>query len=175
VSAVEGNARDTFAELYEEFLPKVFRYVQYKVNNVQLSEDLTSAIFEKALVHLNKYSSDKASFSTWIFSIARNTIIDYFRVQRKRETTSLDESIEIPSSDSSPEEELLKREELEKLHACLAQLPPDEQEIIRLKFGAELNNRQIARMLGLSESNVGTKLYRAVRKLRDGFQESGNG
>ena len=96
-------------------------------------------------------------------------------MERKKETKPLEETAEIPSSDSSPDEELLKGEERDKLYACLAQLPPDEQEIIRLKFGAELTNREIARMLGLSESNVGTKLYRTVRKLRDGFRESGNG
>ena len=58
------SARETFAELYEEYLDKVFRYVQYRVNNMQLAEDLTSTVFEKALVNFSKYSSHKASFST---------------------------------------------------------------------------------------------------------------
>jgi len=61
------------------------------------------------------------------------------------------------------------------LQVCLAGLPQQEQEIISLKFGAEMNNRQIAKVLGLSESNVGTKLYRAVRKLRDSFKGWQNG
>jgi RNA polymerase sigma-70 factor (ECF subfamily) len=63
--------------------------------------------------------------------------------------------------------------EKECLADCLARLPEPEQEIIRLKFAAEFNNRQIAKMLGLSESNVGVKLFRAVKKLRDDFQEPG--
>ncbi len=88
---------------------------------------------------------------------------------------SLDGNTKVVSKDLSPEEELLKKEEREKLHVYLMELPQDEQEIIRLKFGAELNNRQIARVLGLSESNVGTRLYRSIRKLRDVFQESENG
>jgi len=177
VSAVKENvsARETFAELYEGYIDKVFRYIQYRVNNVQLAEDLTSAVFEKALVNFSKYSSDKASFSTWIFSIARNVVIDHYRVSRKRQTTSLDEAIEMPSRDLPPEEELERKEQLECLGVCLAELSEEEQEIIRLKFGAELNNRQIAKMLGLSETNVGTKLYRAVRKLRDNFQEAKDG
>ena len=169
------SARETFAELYEEYLGKVFRYIQYRVNNIQLAEDLTSAVFEKALVNFSKYSKDKASFSTWIFSIARNVVIDYYRVKERRQTIPLEEATEISSEDLSPEEELLKREEVERLRVCLAELSQEEQEIIRLKFGAELNNRQIAKMLGLSETNVGTKLYRAVRKLRGSFQESESG
>ena len=175
MSAVKESAREIFAELYEEYLPKVFRYVRYRVNSIQLAEDLTSAVFEKALVNFSKYSSDKSSFSTWIFSIARNTVIDYYRVSGRRKATSLEEATDISSGDLAPADELLKREELERLQVCLAELSQEEQEIIRLKFGAELNNRQIAKMLRLSETNVGTKLYRAVRKLRDSFQESENG
>ncbi len=169
------TARETFAELYEEYLPKVFRYLQYKVSNIQLTEDLTSAVFEKALVNFGKYSSDKAKFSTWIFSIARNLVIDHYRVQGRRQTVSLEEAAEMSSGDLALEEELVRKEELRKLRVSLSGLSQEEQEIISLKFGSELNNRQIARMLGLSESNVGTKLYRAVRKLRDSFQESENG
>ncbi len=177
MSAVKEAAtvRETFAELYEEYLDKVFRYIQYRVNNMQLVEDLTSTVFEKALTNFSRYSSDKASFSTWIFSIARNVVIDYYRVNGKRQAVSLEEATDRPSGDLSPEEELLKREELKRLQVCLIALSQEEQEIIRLKFGAELNNRQIAKMLGLSESNVGTKLYRGVKKLRDSFQEAEDG
>ena len=91
---------------------------------------------------------------------------------------SLEESTvdtQIASGDLSPEEEVTKSEERKRLQSCLAKLSRDEQELISLKFGAELNNRQIAKTLGLSESNVGTRLYRAVRKLRDSFQEPVNG
>jgi len=177
VSAVkqDKSSRDAFAELYDEYLDKVYRYIQYRVNNMHLAEDLTSSVFEKALANFEKYSSDKASFSTWIFAIARNTVIDYYRVDGKRHTVPVEEAADKPSGDLSPEEEFEKKEEVRRLRTCLAQLPDEEQEIIRLKFGAELNNRQIAKILGMSESNVGTRLYRAVKKLRDGFTESDNG
>ena len=173
-----ASARETFAELYEEFMPKVYRHIYYRVNSTQIAEDLTSTVFEKALTNFGKYSSNKASFSTWLFSITRNVIIDHYREQGRRRTVSLEEvTVEKPvaSKDLSPVEELEKREEQQRLNACLARLSQEDQEIISLKFGAELNNRQIARMLGLSESNVGTRLYRAIRKLRDSFQEPENG
>ena len=170
-----ASAREIFAQLYDEYLDKVFRYVQFRVNNVQLAEDLTSTVFEKALANFSKYSNDKASFSTWIFSIARNLVIDHYRVDRKRQTVPLEKVTNRSSSTLSPEEELERKDKRERLQVCLAELSQDEQEIIRLKFAAELNNRQIGKILGLSESNVGTKLYRALRKMRDSFQGSENG
>ena len=170
-----STSREIFAELYDEFMPKVFRYIRYKVNNEQLTEDLTSTVFEKALANFGRYSSEKAAFSTWIFSIARNTIIDYYRTNSKRQHVSLDEAAEMPSGKPYPQEEMEKKAEKECLMGCLTKLSAEDQEIIRLKFTAEFNNRQIAKILGLSESNVGVKLFRAVKRLREDFEESWNG
>jgi RNA polymerase sigma-70 factor (ECF subfamily) len=170
------SARETFAELYEEFMPKVYRFVRYRVSDTQVTEDLTSGIFEKALVNFERYSSDKASFSTWIFTIARNTVIDHYRTRGRRGMTSLEESeIEVASKEPTPVETLERQDEKARLRGYLSELSSEEQEIISMKFGAEQNNRQIASALGLSESNVGTKLYRAVRKLRDSFREPEDG
>ena len=88
---------------------------------------------------------------------------------------SLDNVRDIASGDSSLEQDAVKREELQRLQVCLARLSEHEQEIVSCKFGAEMNNRQVAGILSLSESNVGTILYRAVRKLRDCFREWENG
>ncbi len=164
------SVQEKFAELYEEYMPKVYRYIHYKVNDIPLAEDLASATFEKALVNFGKYCSDKASFSTWLFSIARNIVIDHYRVAGRRQMVPLDEAKQVLTGDLSPEEEVVRREEMAMLHSCLAGLSQEEQEIIRLKFAVELNNRQIAKMLGLSETNVGSRLYRAVKKLRDSFE-----
>jgi RNA polymerase sigma-70 factor (ECF subfamily) len=168
------SAREAFAELYEQHFPKVFRYISYRVNDIQLAEDLTSEVFVKALKGFSSYRSDRASFSTWIMSIARHTLIDHYRVDAKRQVVPLEKAAEA-SSEGVAEEEAVRKEELYRLQLCLAGLPQQEQEIISLKFGAELTNRQIAGMLNISESNVGTILYRAVRKLRDCFREWQNG
>ncbi len=162
---------ESFAGLYNEFMPKIFRYIHFKVNDDRTTEDLTSAVFEKALVNYGRYNSDKAAFSTWIFTIARNAVIDHYRTQGKRKTVALDEAAELPANDPPPDVMAEKAAEREKLRECLGCLSQEEQEIIRLKFAGEFNNREIARMVGLSESNVGTKLFRAVRKMRDRFQE----
>ena len=167
---------EIFAQLYDELMPKVFAYIHYRVNSEQTTEDLTSIVFEKALANFSKYSSDKAAFSTWIFTIARNSVIDHFRTDAKRQHFDLDdETIDVPSSEPSPEEQVERQSEKECLLNCLSKLDDQDQEIVRLKFAAEMTNRQISRILNLSESNVGVRLFRAVKKLREDFEESWNG
>jgi RNA polymerase sigma factor (sigma-70 family) len=175
IEKVGLSAAEVFAELYEEYLPKVYRYISYRIRDEHTAEDLTSVVFEKALTKFKSYSSDKAKFSTWIFTIARNTLIDHYRVSSKEKTVQLEEAVNQISSSVSPEDESDRAEEMLILKSCLAELSHTEQEIISLKFGSEMTNRQIARMLSLGESNVGIILYRAVRKLRDGFGGRQNG
>jgi RNA polymerase sigma factor (sigma-70 family) len=155
-----------FTQLYDEFMPKVFRYIIYWVNDKHTTEDLTSAVFEKALVKFKTFNVAKATFGTWIIAIARNTVIDYFR-RNKRYETDLDQALDIIDGDDSPDERIIKAEELRKLRLCMERLSAPEKEIISLKFGGELTNRAISRELRLSESNVGVIVFRAVRKLRD--------
>jgi RNA polymerase sigma-70 factor (ECF subfamily) len=166
--------QELFAGLYDEFMPRVYRYLGYQVNDVQLTEDLTSVVFEKALTGFDKYSRDRAAFSTWIFTIARNTLIDHFRTSKAGRQVPLDESVEVASPAPSPQEQVEQMAEQAYLRQCLSRLPEEDQEIVRLKFAAEFNNRQIAKMLGLSESNVGVRLFRAVKKLREDFDVSWN-
>ena len=174
IEKIGKSSADAFAELYMEYLPKVYRYISYRITDQPVAEDLTSVVFEKALTKFKSYQSDKAKFSTWIFTIARNTLIDHYRVSRKQQSAELEDGINPTSSGSSPEDERDRADEVMILHSCLAELSSSEQEIISLKFGAEMTNRQISKMLSLSESNVGIIIYRAVRKLRDRFKVKQN-
>jgi RNA polymerase sigma factor (sigma-70 family) len=172
MNVVKESTREAFSRLYDEYMPKVYRYVYYKVNDVQSAEDITSDVFDKALVNFSKYSRKKASFSTWIFAITRNVVVDYYREQGKVHTTSIYEAVDMPSGEPDPEEALESKEEKQLLHACISTLSQDEQELVRLKFAMEMTNRDIAKVLGLSESNVGVRLYRIVRKLQNNFEGS---
>jgi RNA polymerase sigma factor (sigma-70 family) len=163
-----------FTALYEEHMAYVFRYINYRVGNRSEAEDLTSLVFEKALAAFSRYDREKAAPQTWLLTIARNTVTDYFRKSSKRNTMPLENAFNVESADPSPQEETERREEYEQLRVCLATLPQREQEIISLKFGAELNNRQIASVLSLSENNVGTILFRAICKLRNCFRDWSN-
>ncbi len=175
VEKIGSSAGAVFAELYEQYLPKVYRYISYRITDTQVAEDLTSTVFEKALTKFKSFNSEKASFSTWIFTIARNTLTDHFRVSHTHQTVLLDDPVIAAGPEISPEDESDRAEDIRILNSCVAQLSAAEREIISLKFGGEMNNRQIAKMLALSESNVGIIIYRAVRKLRDSFREKQNG
>jgi len=172
--AHHGVAAGSFTALYEEHMTYVFRYINYRVGNRSEAEDLTAVVFEKALAAFHRYDRKKAAPQTWLLTIARNTVTDYFRKSSKRSSLPLESAVGIESADPSPQEETERREEYERLHVCLATLAQREQEIISLKFGAELNNRQIASLVGLSENNVGTVLFRAVSKLRNCFKDWSN-
>lgn len=168
---VSGTLAGEFGNLYEQYLPKIFQYVSYRITDRDTAEDLTSDIFNKAITNFAKYDSGKAAFSTWIFSIARNTIIDYYRKRDKEQKLKKDSELEteVLASSDSLEEQVSRSEDINKLRECLLNLNPNEQELISLKFSGEMTNREIARITGLSESNVGTILCRAIRKLRDEF------
>jgi RNA polymerase sigma factor (sigma-70 family) len=170
-TAVPGSRVELFGSLYEQYLPKVFQYVNYRVGKRTIAEDLTSDIFNKALSGFARYDSAKAAFSTWIFSIARNILIDYYRRRSREQKFQKVVDPDIPAPSVSPEEEASRSEVISKLRECFSRLKANEQELISLKFSSEMTNREIARITGLSESNVGTILCRALRKLRDEFTE----
>jgi RNA polymerase sigma factor (sigma-70 family) len=158
-----------FGRLYEQYLPGVYRYVLYRIGEKDVSEDLTSDIFNKALTGFNRFDTKKASFCTWIYTIARNTLIDYYRKQARESAHRREPDPDIPAKSGSPEEAFSRLEEIKKLRECLLKLNANERELISLKFSSDMKNYEIARITGLSESNVGTILCRAVRKLRDDF------
>lgn len=153
--------------VYRDQLPRVYNFFRYRVGDDTLAEDLTAATFERAYAHRDKYAHDLGAFSTWVFTIAQNLATDHFRrhAVRRRTSVSLDDLPDFPADDDI-EANTAQRHDIDKLAVLLEQLDPRERELIALKYGAELPHREIARLTGLSESNVGTTLHRLVRKLR---------
>ena len=153
--------------VFQEYFPRVYNFFRYRVGDDTLAEDLTSAAFEKAWRSRSQYRQDTSSVGTWLFAIARNTANDHFR--RNRLEVGLDAVEEMPDS-FSVEEQFQRADEARRLEILLSQLSPRTRELIALKYGAEMNNREIAEMTSLSESNVGTILNRAVNVLRNTWE-----
>jgi RNA polymerase sigma-70 factor, ECF subfamily len=160
-----AGVAEAFASVYEQYVDRVFRFVRYRISDEQEAQDITSTVFEKALTRFQTYKSDRASLSTWIFVIARNTIVDHLRVSHRGVMVELEEDLPI-KGDDSPEETAIKVEDFGHLQTCLSRLSEAEQRILGLKFGAGLKNTEISRLTGLSESKVANLLFRAIRKLR---------
>lgn len=148
---------------YREYLPRVYNFFCYQISDESLAEDLTAAVFEKAWRGRGRFRRDLSAFSTWLFTIARNVATDHFR--RKAKDVPLD-SVPEQVAPISLEETVQRNQDIARLSIILSQLSVRERELVAFKYGAELNNREIARLTHLSESNVGTILNRTVEKLR---------
>lgn len=155
-----------FAAIYDHYFPRVYTYVRYRVSDAAAADDVTARIFERVLHTLGRYRPERAPFAAWLFAIARHAVVDYLRAQGRRRWLSLDALRGRSSPEPLPPETLERDETRAELLAAVARLSPREQDLVALKFAAGLTNRRIAKLAGLSESNVGVILYRAVQRLR---------
>jgi len=122
-------------------------------------------VFERAFLKMGSLRNDEA-FATWLFTIARNMVTSYARKRGRESSVDPDVLRSVVASNISVENEILVREEVAEVVDCLKAFPQREQDIVSLKFDAELTNAQIAKIMGLSEANVRVILFRTLRKLR---------
>jgi RNA polymerase sigma-70 factor (ECF subfamily) len=149
--------------VYAEQLPRVFNFFRYRFGDTADAEDLTSRTFEKAWRARHRYRRDLAAFSTWLFAIARNVAIDHQRSAHA--LVPLEQAANV-SAGATPEDEASNRSDAQRLASLMTGLTDRDRELLALKYGAGMNNRAIAVATGLSESNVGTILHRAIEALR---------
>ena len=147
-------------QVYAEQLPRVLNFFRYRLGPTAEVEDLTARTFEKAWRARHGYRRDVAGFATWLLTIARNVAIDHLRARQRSER--LDLAAAVPALDDTPEPQAVPHSEAQRLTALLATVTPRQRELMAMKYGADMTNRAIARATGLSESNVGTILHRAV-------------
>ncbi len=163
-----GRSGVDWEAVYDEHLPRVYNYFRYLVGSRPVAEDLTATVFEKAWRQRDRYRAERGTLSTWLFALAKNVARDHFR--RDHREVPLEWAGEMADPDPV-EEAVAAREEQARLAALLEGLPSRERELVALKYGAGLTNREIARLTGLSETNVGTILHRVVQRLREQWEE----
>ncbi len=172
-----GNLKpglDAFTSLYEQFSARVFTYLQYRCPDPVTAQDLTAQVFEQVMRSLPSYDAQRVPVAVWVFSIARHVVTDWQRKQYLRRFIPWDDISHRSSGETGPEQLAIERDERRHLRQALRGLSNRERDIIGLRFSSGLTNRAIARMIGLSESNVAVILFRALRKLRqalDGITE----
>lgn len=160
---------ETFADAYQLHLYAVFNYCLFRVQDRDVAEDLAADTFERAWQNRHRYNPDRAAFQTWLLTIARNIVTDWQRSQTRRPLARLTD--QQPSSAPLLEVRLEESEIQSRLRQLVQTLEAQEQELIALKFGAGLNNREIARVIDKSETAVGSSLHRAMKKLRAQWKE----
>jgi RNA polymerase sigma-70 factor (ECF subfamily) len=153
-----------FAELYERTFPRVYAYVASLLRDRSSAEDVTAQAFERAYRKRRSYRPARGSMDAWVFGIARNAALDELRKRKRRAVLEGDPEDSAAPAPHDQAELALRRE---AVRAALATLDGQERDLIALKFAGGLSNVEIARVLRMTESNVGTRLHRTITKLRE--------
>lgn len=159
---------DSFAKLYDYYFPKVYAFVASKVYDQDIAEDLVSDIFMKMLKALPNFEWRGLPFGAWVFRIARNRINDHIRDLHKNQHVDLDHIKEShhQKESESPAAKAKQSELHHQVANLMTDLPEREADVIKLKFFAELSNKEIAQALAISESNVGVIIFRTLKLLK---------
>jgi RNA polymerase sigma-70 factor (ECF subfamily) len=166
--AKSGNS-EAFAQLYDAYLERVYRYIYFRVSDDTVTEDLTSQVFLKAWEHLDRYKITGSPYIAWLYTIARNLVIDHYRT--KKESLPLDDLVPLASEDQSPVEEVEVRFSLQAMRDSLHSLTDDQQQVLILKFIAGLPNENIAKMMNKKEGAIRALQMRALQTLSRRMEE----
>ncbi len=157
--AKRGN-RAAFGKLYLKYLDQIYRYIFFRIGqNRQLAEDMVETVFFRAWAKLSEYQQN-GNFSSWLYRIAHNLVIDHFR---KKSEANLKEDLPAPDD---LEQDLILKDNVNGLRDAMNQLTDMQKQVVTLKFIEELNNREIAGILGKKEDAIRAIQFRALKKLR---------
>jgi RNA polymerase sigma-70 factor (ECF subfamily) len=152
-----------FEELYRRTFPRVYAYVATLLRDRSAAEEVTAQAFERAYRKQRTFKRERGSADAWLFGIARNAALDELRRRKRRAALEADpEDAAALTADEHADRALTR----ETVRAALAALEPGERDLVALKFSGGLSNAEIARVIGASESNAGTRLHRVIEKLR---------
>ena len=156
---------DAFGMLYDEYVDQIFRYVYYKVGNLTESQDLTGQTFLKAFENIDSYEMRDVAFSSWLYRIAHNLVVDFFRRESKRESVPIDDQPPTASPHGNPVESVLADLESERLYKAMHKLTHNQREVLVLKFIDNLSNTQVAEIMGISVGAVKSTQKRGLLAL----------
>ena len=157
-----------FSALYEGTFAPIYAFVRGQVSSADSANDLVSQIFLKSYRHWSRAPRGEAA-TFWLFRIARNTLIDYWRVEGRRESVNvpLDELADVGDGRANPEAMCSAKERAARLLKAVGSLGKDDRVLLSLKFTGQRTNREIAAILGISDPAVSMRLLRALRRLRE--------
>ncbi len=163
IKRAAGGNFEAFGELYNIYLERIYRYVFYQVRDKMTAEDLTEEVFLKAWKSIDTCRGKEQTFSSWLYRIAHNHVIDNLRSQRKYLSTDMEALAEVSSPELGEEGKLERQEMLE----VISDLPQNQKQVIILKFIEGLGNREIGQVMGKSQGAIRVLQMRALATLRE--------
>jgi RNA polymerase sigma-70 factor (ECF subfamily) len=163
-TAVTKPEKAMIGTLYEEYYERIVRYIFVRINDQSEAENLGGDVFLKALQSLDSYRGRSEQMRGWLFKIAHNLVVDYFRKMSKRKAVSLND-VEVRDRVST-EEAVEARLEVQRLSEALKQLTPAQREVIGLRFFAGLSSAEVGKVMGKSSGAVREMQRAAVETLR---------
>jgi len=164
VRRAQQRDQEAFAQLYEGYFDKIYRYAVLRIGNETEAEDVTQQVFLNALQSISSFRWKGVPFSAWLFRIAHNQVVDYLRKKTRQATESLDESLVISKSD--PQLVVEQRLDTEQLILATKRLTKAQQEVIALRFVSELSTAQVAKVMGKSQGAIKALQHSAIVALR---------
>jgi len=162
VKKAAGGDFGAFGEIYNIFLERIYRYVFYQVRDRMTAEDLTEEIFLKAWGAIGSCKGKERTFSSWLYRIAHNQVIDNLRSQRRYLSVDVEALAEV----NSPEPEEGRKIEQQEMLDAISELPQNQKQVIILKFIEGLGNREIEQVTGKKQGAIRVLQMRALATLR---------
>jgi RNA polymerase sigma-70 factor (ECF subfamily) len=173
--AQQGDKNEALAELYEAYFDNIYRYVMVRIGNRVEAEDITQEVFLKASRSIHSFRWKGVPFSAWLFRIARNEVIDCLRKKSRQPTFSLSDLPVVPaSSTGNPHPVAELGLDIEQLRAAIQRLTQAQQEVISLRFSAELSIAEVANLMGKSQGAVKALQHSAILALRQVLSKGGD-
>jgi RNA polymerase sigma-70 factor (ECF subfamily) len=171
VERASSGDKLAFGVLYERYLEKIYRYVFYRVGEHVDTEDLTETVFLKAWESLPQQGQQNPvqNFQAWIYRIAHNTIIDFYRTRKPY--TYLDSITPVDDPAPAPERVIQSHQENQRLAQAISRLKPSAQQVIACRFISQLSHAETAEIMGLTEGHVRVLQHRALKQLRKILKE----
>jgi RNA polymerase sigma-70 factor (ECF subfamily) len=157
---------EAVGELYDRYQESVFRYIWSRVSNPQLAEDLTGDVFTSMVVNLPKYRYTGAPFKAWLYSIARNLVIDNYRKASSRNQLPIEKAADLSTDKDGPAQIVENQIFIEQIQTALQELTPYKQDVLILRFIVGLPLQEVASILGKTTGSIKITQHRALNKLR---------
>jgi RNA polymerase sigma-70 factor (ECF subfamily) len=155
---------EAFGLIYDHFSVKIYRFIFFRIGHKEVAEDVLADTFVKGWQKIHQVNSPQA-LSAWLYQIAKNNIIDYYRI--KKETVSLDAVEDFLEDEVNPVDLTSLNIEQKNLLSLVEQLPEDQQQVIKYKFFEDLANEEIAYIMDKSEGAIRVIQHRAITRLKE--------